>query len=200
MTASPQDVLSFWFGELDDQGLAASEKKTQWFKKSLDFDREITEKFGDVHTGLMAGQNAGWESSPQSEVAGVVVLDQFSRNMFRETSGMFASDAIALSKSKAAIAKGMLSELPPAMQVFLIMPFMHAESLADQETAVDLFTTLTDETTGAVSEAFSANKKYAILHRDIIARFGRFPHRNKLLGRETTPEEEAFLKTPGSSF
>lgn len=176
-TADMDEVLEFWFAD-----------PSRWWRKDPAFDDEIRARFEALHEEIDRGEHEDWCAAPRGALAYVIVLDQFSRNMFRGTARMFASDARALAAARAAIGRGDDRQLAPAEQTFLYMPFMHSEDLADQERAVELFRAHGDEAS------------YAVRHRDIIRRFGRFPHRNELLGRASTPEELAFLTEPGSSF
>lgn len=175
------EVLRFWFDDLVPE---------QWFAKNADLDRRITARFAGLHAGLTARIPSECWQSPDANLAGVIVLDQMSRNMFRGSPKSFASDPAALMLASAGIASGHDLGFGPERRCFLYLPFEHAESLAVQERSVTLFTSLGN-----------ANwSDYAVRHRDVIARFGRFPHRNEVLGRSSTPEELAFLREPGSSF
>jgi uncharacterized protein (DUF924 family) len=175
------DVLSFWFAELDREA---------WFRKSEAIDALIRERFGKILEQLTALPVDAALTSPRRALATVVVLDQFSRNLYRGTPRAFASDAGAREIARSAIARGFDHGLDVHGRSFLYMPFEHSEDLADQELAVSLLGALGDE----------EYTRFAIAHRDIIARFGRFPHRNAVLGRAPTPEEAEFLRQPGSSF
>ncbi|MBX3247818.1 MAG: DUF924 domain-containing protein [Myxococcales bacterium] len=195
MTTEIEDVLSFWLGELDADGLAASEIQARWWKHDPAFDDLLRERFGALHAEVASGRREAWVQTPRGALAYVIVLDQLSRNLFRGTPGMYAHDARALEVSRAALERGDVSTLRLQERLFHVLPFMHSESLEDQERCVALAREL-----AALHAAFEGNVDFAIQHRDIVARFGRFPHRNAILGRETTPEEAAFLKEPGSSF
>jgi uncharacterized protein (DUF924 family) len=195
-----EDVLEFWFGPLDARGVATEAKSRTWFEKNDAFDREIEERFGALHAALARGENEAWLSSARGSLATVIVLDQFSRNMFRNTKQMFDSDPRALSVATALVARGEDRKLAFAERGFVYMPFMHSERLSDQERCVELFRTFRDEHVGELRDNCQYSLGYAERHRDIIQRFGRFPHRNAILGRESTPEELEFLKQPGSSF
>ena len=172
-----EEVLAFWFAD-----------PARWWRKDAAFDAEIRARFEGLHGEIERGEHDDWCATARGALAYVIVLDQFSRNMFRGTARMFASDARALAAARAAIGRGDHHTLATQEQTFLYMPFMHSEELADQERAVELFGARGDEAS------------YAVRHRDIVRRFGRFPHRNELLGRPSTPEELAFLSEPGSSF
>lgn len=173
------DVLSFWFADV-----------SRAWKKDPVFDQEIRERYGALHAALDRGEHQDWRATPRGTLAYVIVLDQFSRNMFRDSPRMFASDPRALQATKEALDRGQHQALTEEERGFLYLPLMHSEALADQARSVELY------------RAFASDfqHKFAVQHRDIVARFGRFPHRNALLGRDSTPEEVEFLKQPGSSF
>ncbi len=193
-------VLAFWLGDLDADGLADEAHTQQWWKKSAAFDQELRKRFSADHEAIVAGLRDDWLTTPRGRLAYVIVLDQFSRNMFRDTPKMFASDGNALAATLVGQERGDDRELQTDERVFLYMPLMHSEALAMQERGVGLFAALHDELTGPARTRVANNLRFAIAHRDIVARFGRFPHRNRILGRSSTDEEVAFLKTPGSSF
>jgi len=176
-----QDIIDFWFAEIDH---------SQWWVKSTKFDAEISARFSDVHARAHRCELFSWRDAPVGALAEVIVLDQFSRNMFRDTPQSFAFDAMALALAQTAISKGQDMSLEPEMRSFLYMPFMHSESLLIHQQARSLFSGL----------AIASTQLFEQQHFDIIAKFGRYPHRNKILGRESTPEEHAFLETPGSTF
>lgn len=189
---SPTAVLDFWFGPSD----AASHGKSrpEWFRKDDAFDAALRERFSMLHADVAAGRMPDWERSVEGVLAQIIVLDQFSRNMFRNTPAAFASDAKALRLARALVGRAADLPLLPVMRWFVYLPFEHSENLADQDEAVRLFRTLPPgpDADGVI--------EYAEKHRDVIRRFGRFPHRNAILGRTSTAEETAFLQTPGSSF
>jgi uncharacterized protein (DUF924 family) len=190
--SSPADVLAFWFGREDDPGYG--EFRSQWFQKDGAFDREVTDRFGDLYERAAAGELDAWREEAESCLALVIVLDQFPRNMFRGDARTHTTDGKALDAAKYAIERALDRELPAFGRMFLYMPFMHAENVEDQRRSVELFERLAAEPGGPdVVE-------YAVGHREIVERFGRFPHRNAILGRETTPEEAEFLTQPGSSY
>ena len=175
--ATPAQVLDFWFG--------VDPKK--WYAKDDAFDDEIRERFLSTYEAAAAGRLADWEEMPESALALVIVLDQFSRNMFRGSPRTFAADALALAVANHAVERGFDRKLELQKRNFLYLPFMHSENLVDQERCVELSRQRADANT----------LKYAQLHEDIIRRFGRFPHRNAVLRRTTTPEEQAFLDAGG---
>jgi uncharacterized protein (DUF924 family) len=193
-------VLQFWFGELDANGRADAEHSARWWKKDEAFDAQIRTRFGELHAAVARGERDDWLESDRGCLAYVIVLDQFSRNMFRGTGQAFAYDAAALRAALAAIARRVDQRLGPDGRSFLYMPLMHSEDIAVQERCVELFAALRQTAEGTWQEAAASALSYAEQHRDIVKRFGRFPHRNALLGRKSTPEELEFLTQPGSSF
>ncbi len=195
-----KQVLDFWFGELDEHGRADAAHAQRWWKKDEAFDAEIREGFGPLIDAVMAGAREAWLSEPRGALAYVIVLDQFSRNAFRGTKRSFAGDERALAATRRSLAAGFDRRLVHDERAFLYMPLMHAEDLEAQELCVSLFSALRDEAAPDQRADAEEQLSFAVQHRDIIARFGHFPHRNEILGRRSTPEEIAFLKTPGSSF
>lgn len=184
----PEDVLDFWFGPR--RGVA----RVEWFRKDAAFDEEIRCRFGDLHAAAARRELEAWRLSPEPMLALVIVLDQFSRNLYRGEARAFAQDAHALECARQALARKDDLGLLPVQRQFLYLPYEHSESLADQELGLELMRSLDAfEETRGVSE-------WAVRHRDVIARFGRFPHRNAALGRPSTPEETEFLLQPGSGF
>lgn len=175
------NVLNFWFKEI--------EPKQHWVK-DLDFDTLIAERFGDLHKQAKAGELFSWRSTARGALAEIIVLDQFSRNMYRNTPDAFASDSLALVLAQVAVEKGLDNELTEAERPFLYMPYMHSESIVIHNEAVKLFEKLGNEN----------SLDFELKHKAIIDRFGRYPHRNTILGRESTDEEIAFLQEPNSSF
>ena len=178
-----KDVLSFWFGS------GAEAKREVWFQRDPGFDAEIATRFGAAYETAAVGSLDDMAGTPRGCLALVIVLDQFPRNMFREDPRAFASDAKALEHSREAIAKGFDKSLGAFQRQFMYMPFQHSENLEDQRRSIELFAATGPE-----------GRDYAQRHLEIIERFGRFPHRNAVLGRVSTAEEVAFLKEPNSSF
>ena len=178
-----QDVLDFWFGIGADYG----KRHKRWFEKDAAFDAEIAERFLPLYEEL--AQSSAWLDDASRCLARIVVLDQFPRQMFRGKPRAFASDPLALQAARLALERRYDEGRLPVEQLFLYLPFEHSEVLADQQRACELMRPLGDEL-----------YDYAVRHKAIIERFGRFPHRNSILGRESTAEEIEFLKTPGSSF
>jgi uncharacterized protein (DUF924 family) len=196
----PERVLSFWFGELDAEGLAHPDTQRRWFTKDEEFDAALRDNFLADHRAIVGEEREHWLVDPRGRLAYVVVLDQFSRNMFRGTPEMFANDPQALRAAKGCIEKGADRALAVAERQFMYMPFMHSEDLADQDRCIELFTALRDEQTGRCRDNVENALRFAQMHRDIVAKYGRFPHRNAILGRPSTPEETKFLEGPNSGF
>jgi uncharacterized protein (DUF924 family)/predicted ester cyclase len=188
----PQQVLDFWFGVEGEPGYG--EFRQAWFTKDPAFDEEIRERFLEGYTEAAAGGYDSWMDEARGALALAILLDQFPRNMFRGDAQTHATDEKAREVARHAIERALDRELPPFQRQFLYMPFMHSEDLEDQRRSVELFRFLATEPGAAdVTE-------YAVGHMEIVERFGRFPHRNAILGRETTPEEAKFLEGPNSSF
>jgi uncharacterized protein (DUF924 family) len=195
-----EKVLSFWFGELDAHGAPTPETSARWFKKDAAFDQAIRDGFATLHAAVHAGEREDWLATTRGRLAYVIVLDQFSRNMFRDTPAMFASDPRALAAALDGIERGADRELGAAERAFFYMPLMHSEDLAVQDRCVAVFGTWRDGLVDDLRKRAESSVDYAEKHRAIVRRFGRFPHRNAILGRPSTPEEVEFLSQPGSSF
>lgn len=187
------EILDFWFGSRTNV-VGYGNRRAVWFKKNTAFDQEIRVRFRPDYEQAAAGELSDWQDSPQGCLALVLLFDQFPRHMFRGAPQAFATDPQALSVAQQAIAQGFDQALRPVQRWFIYLPFEHSENLEHQNRAVELFRQLGDDPDSLDVLA------YAIRHRDIIQRFGRFPHRNKILVRPSTPEEAEFLKQPGSSF
>ncbi|MGZ5199343.1 MAG: DUF924 family protein [Telluria sp.] len=189
-----QDVLDFWFGAPGSPGYGT--QRAAWFRKDDGFDDEIRARFGETIAQAVAGGLRDWDAEgPQGMLARLIVLDQFTRNARRGTPGAFEGDLLALAAARKLVDSGAHRELIPVQRAFAYMPFEHAEDARAQEQAVELFTELAREDDG-----FASMLDYAHRHRGVIARFGRFPHRNPILGRASTPEEEEYLSQRGSGF
>ena len=176
-----EEILKFWFKEC---------KPEQWFKKNKDFDQIIENRFSSAIENALARKLGNWEESETGCLALIILLDQFTRNVFRDTPRAFAGDKRALALSQLCCDKDYLTNPDVQRRQFMLMPMMHSENLAVQDAALPLFK----------KYASGKDHEYAEKHREIIARFGRFPHRNVILGRKSTNEELEFLKQPGSSF
>ncbi|MBM5572853.1 MULTISPECIES: DUF924 family protein [Deefgea] len=175
------DVLNFWFEEISP---------AQWWAKDPQFDQQIRDRFAALHARAVQCELYEWRDTAHGRLAEIIVLDQFSRNMFRDTPQAFAQDALALALAQEAIAAGAADLLTPIERSFLYLPFMHSESLQIHEIAVQLYT----------DNGLQNNLDFEFKHKAIIEQFGRYPHRNAILGRVSTPEEIEFLKQPGSGF
>lgn len=191
--AQVQAVLDFWFLPPEHPGHGQS--RAEWFRKDDGFDAQIRARFGALIDAAIAGALSDWDATPHGALARLIVLDQFTRNVYRGTPRAFAGDAGALALAVALTQAGQDRQLPPMLRAFVYLPFEHAEDLAMQARAVELFQLLSQAQPG-----FESMLDYAERHLAVIARFGRFPHRNAILGRPSTPEEVEFLRQPGSSF
>lgn len=178
---SPKEILHFWFVECSPE---------MRFKKSEKLDQEIRDRFLKTHSDIVSGHTKEWRATPEGRLAEVIVLDQFSRNMFRNSPKAFESDLLALRLAEEAVAQGDDQKLPLEQRNFLYMPYMHSEDLKVHQKAVLLFS----------QKGLENSLKYELMHKVIIDRFGRYPHRNEILGRTSTKEEIEFLKEPNSSF
>lgn len=189
-----QEVLDFWF--LPASSAGHGRQRAEWFRKDDAFDAVIRERFGAAIDHAIAGGLREWDGQgPRGVLARILVLDQFTRNAYRGAPESFAGDALALGAARQLVESGAHLDLSPWERSFVYMPFEHAEDARMQEQSVDLFTEL-----AATHEGFGQSLDYAHRHRGVIARFGRFPHRNAILGRASTPEELAYLSQPGSGF
>ena len=197
-----QGILDFWFGPLDAQGLASEKKRKNWFSKNDDFDKSIKSQFGNLMELAPMGAYDLWIKAPESRVALVVLMDQFSRNLFRGKPRAFYCDEKTQVVTMQAIKAGEHLSLPVSYGYFVLMPLMHAEKLELQDLGVKLFGELHEQNIGkgAAETMTKGALAYMKQHRDIIAQFGRFPHRNEIMGRESTPEESVFLKNGGPTF
>lgn len=176
-----EEILRFWFEELEP---------AQWWAKDEQLDRLIIARFATVHTQATRCELYRWRKNPRGRLAEIIILDQFSRNMFRDSPLSFAYDPLALALAQEAISAGVEQDLAQQERSFLYLPFMHSESLKIHEVAVGLYQ----------NNGLQGNLDYELKHKKIIERFGRYPHRNRVLGRESTTEEIAFLQQPGSGF
>lgn len=176
-----KEIIKFWFEEIS---------QTQWWKKDVQFDQLIASQFSEVHGQASRCELYQWRDTAEGRLAEIVVLDQFSRNIYRNSPLSFATDSLALALAQEAIRSGADKSVPEAMRSFFYMPFMHSESAAIHEEAVSLYEAYGNE----------GNLKFELRHKAIIDRFARYPHRNEILGRDSTAEEIEFLSQPGSSF
>ena len=191
MDTGALQVLDFWFGASGSPEWGQT--RPLWFSKSEATDTLIRSRFGDTVEAALRGELDHWNREPREKLARIVLLDQFTRNIFRDTPRAFAGDAPALRLAADLVDSGQHTTLSLHERWFAYMPFEHAESLAMQERSVGLFTAL-------ASSGLAEPLDWAVMHRDVVRRFGRFPHRNAILGRASTPEEASFLQQPGSRF
>jgi len=176
-----EGIIDFWFREIPESA---------WWKKDPAFDALLRERFGTLHKAATRGELYPWRSGIYGRLAEIILIDQFSRNLYRDHAQAFSCDGMALVLAQGALASGLVQTLPPKERAFLYMPFMHSESVAMHEVAVRLFS----------EPGMEGNLDFERRHKAIIDRFGRYPHRNIILGRISSPEETAFLAEPGSSF
>jgi len=194
-SAEQSSVLRFWFGAPPGQPPSYAQQRSLWFRKSDETDQQIRAQFETLHKRVAAGKYQHWATTSRGLLALIVVLDQFSRNMFRNTPRAFATDPQALELATSAIAQGIDQSLFPAERLFVYLPLEHSEDIQSQVRSVEKFKALATD-----DSDLDDTYDYALKHKAVIERFGRFPHRNDILGRESTPEEKEFLKQPGSSF
>ncbi len=202
VTGPAEVILQFWFGDIAEDGTADEQHSKRWFEKDPEFDAEIRNRFEGMLERAAAGELTHWRVDPHGALAFVLLCDQMPRNMYRDAPEAFAFDGIALDASRAALSAGYHEWLRDQEAAFLFMPFMHSEELDDQRKCVELFETRAEraEAGSRVREMLEKSAGFAKRHMAIIERFGRFPHRNAILGRDSTEEELEFLQQPGSSF
>jgi len=176
-----QVIIDFWFDETEPAA---------WWRKDTAFDASIRQRFLPLHRAAARCELSPWRDQPQGRLAEIIVLDQFSRNLYRDDARAFACDPLALALAQETVRAGLDRQLYPVMRAFVYMPFMHSESALIHQQAVDLFD----------QAGMESNLEFEYKHKAIIDRFGRYPHRNQVLGRESTPEELEFLRQPGSAF
>jgi uncharacterized protein (DUF924 family) len=194
MTPEAEAILHFWFGSPGQEEPYAQRRKV-WFGKQPHLDQEIRDRFFSTYQRAVQGEFTDWQTSPLGCLALILLFDQFSRHLFRDRPESFAMDEQAVAIARHAIAQEFDQQLLPLQRIFIYLPFEHSEQLADQERSVHL----SQKLSRSYSELYDIYD-YALRHQKVIQQFGRFPHRNKTLGRATTPAEAEFLKQPGSSF
>ncbi|MGA8165191.1 MAG: DUF924 family protein [Waddliaceae bacterium] len=196
-----QEILTYWFGTLTDPADdSPKEKRDAWFAGGPRVDKEIKTRFEPLVQRAGAQELEGWSTTARGRLALIILLDQFPRNIYRGTPHAFAFDSLSLKLAKEGIELGQDRLLFPVERMFFYLPFMHAEDKELQEFSAALYEELLHEAPKGLKERFARSVHYADRHREIIDRFGRFPHRNAILRRESTPEELDFLTQPGSSF
>ena len=199
-TITPATVLDFWFGNAGGDTATAQAQQKLWWSKNESVDAGIRNRFGGLVEAAASGRHGDWALDPRGRLALILLFDQFPRNMYRDTPRAFAYDPLACKLALDGIAANSDRTLRSIERVFFYLPLEHAESPELQERCVALFTALAAGVPEADRKTFAGYVDYAVRHRDVIHRFGRFPHRNRILGRASTPEETDFLKQPGSSF
>ena len=199
-TITPATVLDFWFGNAGGDTATAEVQQKLWWSKNESVDAGIRKRFSGLVEAAASGRHDDWTAEPRGRLALILLFDQFPRNMYRDTPRAFACDPLACKLALDGIAANADRTLRAIERVFFYLPLEHAESPELQERCVALFTALAAGVAEADRKIFTGYVDYAVRHRDVIHRFGRFPHRNRILGRTPTPEETDFLKQPGSSF
>jgi len=194
-------LLRFWFGDLSAPDEQIAERQAAlWWGASAETDGILRTRFSDLHRHATRGELSAWSRTARGRLASIIAVDQLSRNLFRGSAEAFAHDDLARAWTVEAIESGQDRRLRPIERVFVYLPLEHSEDLADQERSVRVYEQLAGEVPPSARAAFAGYLDFAVRHRDIIRRFGRFPHRNASLGRVSTPAEIAFLSQPGSSF
>jgi uncharacterized protein (DUF924 family) len=192
--------LQFWFGASDDATVTARDQRALWWSKDPAVDADMRRRFERLVLDAEAGRLDGWRATPQGRLALILLTDQFPRNIYRDTADAFRFDPRARALCLEGLERAADRALPLIQRVFFYLPLEHSESLPHQQLSVTLFEALAAEAPEALRPVFAGFAEFARKHRDIVGRFGRFPHRNALLGRRSTPEDLEFLRQPGSSF
>ncbi|MDX1635910.1 MAG: DUF924 family protein [Marinobacter sp.] len=195
-----REILDFWFGDLDEHGLPDAFHRNRWFRSSRSFDREIRRRFLSLVLVASEGGLESWRREPGGSLAEIILLDQFTRNIHRGGALAFDNDQQARAVARQGMERGQDLELPAIMQAFFYMPFQHSERLADQELAVTCYEQLVARNSGILRDFLESFLESARDHHDIIARFGRFPHRNPALGRKDRPDEAQYMTASGRTF
>jgi uncharacterized protein (DUF924 family) len=193
-------VLRFWFGTEADDAAVAQQQSALWWAKDAETDNLIRENFVGTRIAAIEGRLSSWEQTPRGRLALIILVDQFSRNLFRRQPEAFSHDSLARRWCLDGLARGDDHQLRPIERTFFYLPLEHSERFTDQERSVDLFKELRNEVSSELAGLFDGYLEYAREHYEIVKRFGRFPHRNSILARHSTAEELIFLQQPGSSF
>lgn len=200
MAQVKEELLTFWFGDDPNDAAVAKAQAELWWGHRTETDELLQAKFGAAASAAATDLLDHWAGSPRGKLALILLLDQLPRAIHRATPAAFAQDSKARALAEKGLESGADRLLRPIERLFFYLPFEHSEELADQDRSVELFRELVTSVPTAHRETFAAFVDYAARHRDVVVRFGRFPHRNLILGRESTPEEKTFLEQPGSSF
>ena len=197
---TPDSIREFWFGTNPDDAATAQQGAKMWWSKNPEIDLQICERFARDVTAAGMRERDAWSATPEGALALILLTDQFPRNIHRGAPQAFEYDPLAREWARSAVERGIDRKLRPIERVFVYLPFEHSESVADQALSVKLITQLYQDVPAEQMDIFRGYLIFALRHRRVIERFGRFPHRNQILGRPSTPEETAFLQEPGSSF
>lgn len=200
MSDDYEAIINFWLGDAGDSAEALQSRSRVWFSADPELDAEIRSRFGGLLASEAQGVYEGWQAAPRGRLGLIILFDQFPRNVYRGTARAFAFDGKALSLSQTGIDAGLDQSLGSLERMFFYMPLQHAEASDPQDRSVALFEALTASCPSGQRRFFELSLSFAREHRDLIARFGRFPHRNRLLGRESTEEEIAYLEGGGKTF
>ena len=200
MEDKKNELLNFWFGDDPDDAVVAESKAELWWGHRQETDESLQSRFGGAASSAAADVLDHWSGSPRGRLALILLLDQLPRAIHRATPAAFAQDAKARAVAEQGLESGADRLLRPIERLFFYLPFEHSEDLADQDRSVELYRELVTSVPTVHRETFGGFVDFAVRHRDVIRQFARFPHRNQILGRESTPEEKAFLEQPGSSF
>lgn len=196
---SARQVIDFWFGRMDGD-FPAEDRSALWWGASADADDQVAEEFAPLHGAAERGELDDWHTTAEGSLACILLLDQFTRMLYRGTGAAFRNDAHALRIAESGMGLRLDRQLPIGQRVFYYMPFMHSEEHAIQRTAVEIYEGLVADTPADQRSRVASNLDFARDHLEVIERFGRFPHRNRLLGRQSTPEEETYLAEGGASW
>lgn len=196
------EILNFWFGDLTENGVPSSEKQELWWSKDPEIDLYIKNNYEKYINSAVSGKLDHWKKTSHGLLAYIIILDQFSRNIYRNSKRAFSQDKIALNTASEAVSTGLEAGLKSVEKIFLYMPYMHSEMLSDQLISIKKYSDLVNENKSHIilHDLLEQSEEYAYRHYEIIKKFGRYPHRNIILGRESTNEEIEFLRTGGSSF
>ena len=200
MESTRDELLDFWFGDKDDDVEAGESQSALWWGSGTETDDLLSGKYGQAASAAAAGTLDHWTGSPRGRLALILLLDQLPRVIHRGTQGAFAQDEKARRVATQGLSSGADQLLRPIERVFFYLPFEHSEEEADQQRSIELYRELAATVPEKWRNSFDFYLDFAVRHRDIVDRFGRYPHRNEILGRESTPEELEFLKEPGSGF
>jgi len=202
MSSEIKEILNFWFGNLKENEIPSEEYRKKWWIKDYENDKRIKDSFGGYLDLAIKGELYGWKKTPQGTLALILLFDQFTRNIFRDTAEAFSQDQNALEICINGIKKGFDLKLHPVQRIFYYMPLMHSEDMSIQKKSIQSFSNLANQVINPepIAKMVSGSFEFAMKHYEIVKRFGRYPHRNAILGRKSTLEEIEFLSEPGSSF